>query len=243
MTKKIYRPTALTLLGVATTIAAIAGTAGLILGRMPMLRQFIPVHWDSQELPDRWLPVSYALVLLPVWIQLTLAMVFGAMAVLLLYRTQPLRAAEATEDDARRQDRERMLITAEAVSLLSAIWVTFQGVAAIRILMLWERWWGGLGGIYAQSLVVAIVLSIIVGIRARVSLRYPERAQRQTEDVHWRFSGVYVNPADPALFVPLRSGIGWTMNFGRPKAIVFFIFLMGVGLGAPFLILRFLLGE
>lgn len=243
MTKKIYRPTTATLLGVVTTIAAIAGTAGFILGRVSMLRQFIPVHFDSQGVPDRWLPASYALVLLPVWIQLTLALVFGAIAALLLYRTRPTRVRGASEDEATRQDRERMLITAEAVTLLSAIWVTFQGVAAIRILGLWERGWGGLGGAYGQSLVVAIVLSIVVGIRAGVGVRHPEHAQRQTEDVHWRFSGVYFNPADPALFVPMRSGIGWTMNFGRPKAIVFLIVLMIFGFGAPLVILRFLLGE
>lgn len=243
MTKKIYRPTVATLLAVATTIAAIAGTAGFILGRVPMLRQFIPVHFDSQGVPDRWLPASFALVLLPVWIQLTLALVFGAIAALLLYRTRPTRQPEA-EDEGVRHDRERMLITAEAVSLLSAIWVTFQGVAAIRILGLWQRGWGGLGSAYGQSLVVAVVLSIVVGIRAGVNLRNPERTERrQTEDVHWRFSGVYFNPADPALFVPLRSGIGWTMNFGRPKSIVFLIFLMIFGFGAPLVILRFLLGE
>jgi uncharacterized membrane protein len=241
MTKKIYRPTFLTIVGLLITVAAIAGTAGFILGRVPMLRQFIPVHFNSEGLPDRWRPASYALVLVPVWIQLALALVFSAVGTLLLYRTQPLRPP--VEDEGSRQDRQRMVVTAEAVSLLSAIWVTFQGVAAIRILGLWERGWGGLGSIYAQSLVVAIVLSITVGVRAGVYLRHPKPAQRRTEDTHWRFSGVYFNPDDPALFVPLRSGIGWTMNFARPRAIFFFIFLMIFGLGAPLFILRLLLLE
>lgn len=165
MIRKIYRPTVLTIVGLVITIAAIAGTAGFILGCVPMLRQFIPVHFDSEGVPDRWLPASYALVLLPVWIQLTLALVFGAMGGLLLYRTQPIR------------DRECMLVTAEAVSLLSAIWVTFQGVAAIRILGLWERGWGGLGSAYGQTLVAAIVLSIVVGVRAAVYLRHPRPEQ------------------------------------------------------------------
>ncbi|MSO56590.1 MAG: hypothetical protein EXQ55_06675 [Acidobacteria bacterium] len=91
MTKKIYRPTGLTLIGLATTIAAIAGTAGFVVGRAPMLRQFIPVHFDAEGLPDRWLPVTYWLVLLPVWIQLILTVVFGAIGGLLLYRTHPLQ--------------------------------------------------------------------------------------------------------------------------------------------------------
>jgi uncharacterized membrane protein len=201
------------------------------------------VHFDIDELPDRWLPVSYGLVLLPVWIQLALALVFAAIGSLLLYRTQPLIPRPIAENEATRQDRERMLVTAEAVSLLSAIWVTFQGIAAVRLIGLWERGWGGLGGVYGQSLVVAIVLSIVVGIRAGVYLRYPRPAQRLTEDVHWRFSTVYFNPEDPALFVPLRNGIGWTMNFARPRAVVFLIFLMFFGFGAPLVILRLILGE
>jgi len=240
--KKIYRPTALTLVGVATTIASIAGTAGFILGRAPMLGYFLPVHFDREGVPDRWVRTSLSIVLVPVWIQLTLALVFGSIAGLLLYRTRPLNR-EVVEDAATRQDRERMLVTAEAISLLSAIWVTFQGLAAIRILRAWQRWWGDLGQIYGQSLVVAIVISVIVGIRASVNLRHATPAVRPSSDANWRFRGLYFNPEDPALFVPLRSGIGWTLNFGRPRAIAFLLVFLAFGIGAPILIMRILLGE
>ena len=89
MTRKIYRPTVLTLLGVAVTIAVIAATAGFILGRAPMLGQFIPVRFDSTGAPDRWVAFSYSVILIPVWIQLGLAVVFGTIGTLLLYRTNP----------------------------------------------------------------------------------------------------------------------------------------------------------
>ena len=29
----------------------------------------------------------------------------------------------------------------------------------------------------------------------------------------------YVNPDDPAILVPKRMGIGWTINFGRPAGV------------------------
>jgi len=243
MTKKIYRPTVLTLLGVASVIAVIAGTAGLIIGRMPLLRQFIPVHFDREGLPDRWLPVSYGLVLLPVWIQLLLAFVFGTIGTLLLYRSRHVRSAEGTEDVVSRQDRERMLVTAEAISLLAAIWVTFQGFAAVRILWMWQHWLVELGQIYMQSLVVAIVLSVVVGIRAAVNLKHANPVTRATEDVHWRMKGLYFNPNDPSLFVPLRTGGGWTLNFGRPRAVLFLAFFLIFGIGAPLFLMRLLLGE
>jgi uncharacterized membrane protein len=243
MTRNIYRPTVLTLVGLAITIAAIAGTAGFILGRAPMLGQFVPVHFTYQGVPDRWLPISFTLVLLPVWIQLILAVVFGSIGTVLLYRTHPLPPRGVIEDEAARQNRERMLVTAEAVSLLCAIWVMFQGIAALRILWLWQRGFGDLGNVYIQALIVAIVLSAIVGIRAGVNLHDPKPALRPFEDMHWRFNALYFNPNDPALFVPVRSGVGWTVNFGRPRAVVFLVIFVVLGVGAPLFVLRLLLGE
>ena len=136
-----------------------------------------------------------------------------------------------------------MLVTAEAISLLAAIWVTFQSVAALRILWLWQWWQGTLGDAYLQSLVLAIVLSVIVGIRAAVNLRYANPTSRQTADAHWRMAGLYVNPSDPALFVPLRNGVGWTVNLGRPRAVMFLLLFVAFGIGIPIVLLRLLLGQ
>jgi uncharacterized membrane protein len=237
----IYRPTVLTLLGVATTIAAISGTTGYILGRTPSIPAVLPVHFDDEAIADRFVRASYAIILVPVWIQLTLAIVFGAIAGVLLYRTQKTRSA--VENAVNRQERERMLMTAEAISLLSAIWVTFQGLLAIRLIMMWQLMCCGLGTIYYQALVVCIVLSVIVAIRAAVYLQNPKPARRETDDAHWRFAGLYVNRQDPALFVPRRRGPGWTVNLGRPQAIAFLGVVLIVGVWAPILIFRVLVGE
>lgn len=239
--RMIYRPTVLTLLGVGATIAAISGTTGYILGRAPSIPGLLPVHFDDEAIADKFVRASYAIILVPVWIQLALAIVFGAIAVLLLYRTQKTRSA--VENETHRQERERMLMTAEAISLLAAIWVTFQGLLAIRLIMMWQLMCCGLGTIYYQSLVVCIVLSAIVGVRAAVYLQYPEPIARRTEDAHWRFRAMYFNRQDPALFVPRRNGPGWTVNFGRPQAIVFLGLAVLVTIGAPIFIFRVLLGE
>ena len=239
--KMIYRPTPLTLLGVGTTIAAISGTTGYILGRAPSIPGFLPVHFDDQAIADRFVRASYAVILVPVWIQLALAIVFGAIASVLLYRTQKTRSA--VENEVNRQERERMLMTAEAISLLAAIWVTFQGLLAIRLIMMWQLMCCGLGDIYYQILVVCIVCSAVVGVRAAVYLQYPKPVLRKTEDIHWRLRSLYYNRQDPALFVPRRNGPGWTVNFGRPQAVVFLGLAVLVSIGAPIFILRVLLGE
>jgi uncharacterized membrane protein len=239
--KMIYRPTFPTLVGLAVTIAAISGTTGYILGRAPSLPPVLPVHFDDEAIADRFVQVSYAIILIPVWIQLALAIVFGAIAGVLLYRTQKTRSA--VEDEVSRQERERMLMTAEAISILAAIWVTFQGLLAVRLIMMWQLMCCGLGSLYYQALVVCIVLSAIVGVRAAVYLQYPKPVLRQTDDVHWRFPGVYINRQDPALFVPLRQGTGWTVNLGRPQAVAFLGLVLFVSIWAPVFIFRALLGE
>ena len=239
--KMIYRPTLPTLFGVGTTIAAISGTTGYILGRAASVPRVLAMHFDDQGIADKFVPASYAIILIPVWIQLFLATVFGAIAGVLLYRAEKTRSV--VEPEASRQERERMLMTAEAISLLSAIWVTFQGLLAIRLIMMWQLMCCGLGSIYYQSLVLCIVLSVIVAIRAAVYLQHPKPVLRQTDAIHWRFRGVYFNPEDPALFVPLRNGGGWTVNFGRPQAVLFVALVLFFSIWAPLFIFRVVVGE
>ena len=43
------------------------------------------------------------------------------------------------------------------------------------------------------------------------------------DDRYWYGGFFYSNPDDPAMFVPRRFGIGWTLNFGHPRARQFLI--------------------
>src|SRR6266436_5677846 len=40
----------------------------------------------------------------------------------------------------------------------------------------------------------------------------------RNDDRYWYGGVFYNNPDDPAVFVPKRFGLGWTMNFGHPQA-------------------------
>jgi uncharacterized membrane protein len=238
---RIYRPTVLTLIAFGIIVAAISGTTGYILGRAPTLPGILPIHFDKDGIADQFVRASYSIILVPVWIQCALALVCGAIAGVLLYRTQHVRSA--VETSAARHERERMLMTAEAVSLLAAIWVSFQGLLAIQLLFMWQKMCCGLGAVYYQSLVIAAVASIVIGIRAAVYVRHPPPVVRDTDTAHWWFRGIYVNRNDPALFVPLRGGMGWTLNLGRPQAVVFVGLFVGFTVWAPVKILLLLLGE
>ncbi len=97
---------------------------------------------------------------------------------MLLYRTQHVRSA--VEDEAIRQERERMLMTAEAISLLAAhlgdVSGPSRGTPGHHVA---DACAAASATIYYQSLVVCIVLSVIVGIRAAVYVQYPKPVVRR----------------------------------------------------------------
>lgn len=82
----------------------------------------------------------------------------------------------------------------------------------------------GLIFLLAWGLLIAIILLL---------LWHPQRSRPQTDSIverqradpafrdddrYWYAGFFYNNPDDPALFVPKRFGLGWTLNFGHPQA-------------------------
>jgi uncharacterized membrane protein len=51
--------------------------------------------------------------------------------------------------------------------------------------------------------------------------RAAQRADAPDDDRHWKLGAIYLNRDDPAVFVPKRFGIGWTINLGSVGGIVF----------------------
>ena len=48
------------------------------------------------------------------------------------------------------------------------------------------------------------------------------------DERYWYAGWWYNNPDDPALFVPKRFGLGWTLNFGHAQAKLFLITIAGL---------------
>ncbi len=79
------------------------------------------------------------------------------------------------------------------------------------------------------GLLIAIVLILFLPTR-RSGTRASTSDDRQfggavfrDDDRYWSWGFFYNNPDDPAVFVPKRYGMGWTVNFGRPLGKVFLI--------------------
>jgi uncharacterized membrane protein len=47
--------------------------------------------------------------------------------------------------------------------------------------------------------------------------RQPTPAIFRDDERYWSGGIFYNNPDDPAVFVPKRFGLGWTVNFGHPQ--------------------------
>jgi len=77
----------------------------------------------------------------------------------------------------------------------------------------------------APSVWILLGPVLLLGLLAVILPLLVRTGQRPTED-SWR-GNFYSNPDDPALLVPKRFGIGYTLNFGNPwsQAVLDLIFL------------------
>lgn len=229
------RPTRLTWWAVAVALLATAGTAGYLAAIYPSLPHGLPVQYVMGR-PYIFEVKSPRVVMLPVFIQLGLLAIFGSLMLLLLWRARPADAVDGAERGSARPD-----LAVEAIALLAAIWVAIQALGAVRLIVLWRGAGGGFGPVYSVALAAGIAGSIIVMVRTMRQVgRQKPRAALDNPAV-WRLRHLYFNPGDPALFVQTRRGVGWTLNFGRPIAIVLLAVTLVMGVGGPFVLARYIL--
>ncbi len=82
------------------------------------------------------------------------------------------------------------------------------------------------------GMLIAIVL-ILVWHPQRSRAKTNTSADRGRTDAifrdderYWSGGILYNNPDDPAMFVPKRYGLGWTLNFGHPRSKLFLISIL-----------------
>jgi len=220
-TTRTVSPTPLSRGAAFAMLLVISATALWLLLQYRSLPDLLPVHFNG--VPNGWQYRTLPRVLIPVGVQLVLAVVFTAVAGLLLSRPHGDRDAEAP-------DVRAAAAAAEAVLLLALIWVVFQGYAAFTLVRLWVTDRATLP-LYNLGEAVGVVASLAVAVRAHRHLGRPE--PRPFVANHWRLGQLYKNAEDPALFVPTRDGRRWTLNFGRPVAGALLGLILVLGVLAP----------
>ena len=227
----IVPPTPVTRAAALTMGLVIIATGLFLLLEYPSLPDLLPVRFNINGAPNGWQYRTVPRVLIPVGVQVMLAMVFLAIAALLLSRPHG-------DQDEDAPDVRAAGVAAEAVVLMAAVWVAFQGYAAFSLARLWLTH-GSTLPFYNVGEIAGGLASLGIAVRAHRQLGRP--APRPFIASHWRLGQLYKNAEDPALFVPTRDGRRWTLNFGRPVAGVLLGLILVVGVLGPTVLIAFAL--
>lgn len=207
---------------VGLVAVAVAFTVGAAV--YPSLPDPFPVHFDIAGTPDRFEPKS-------LWSVFGLLLVGVAVGVVLfvLAVVVPRMALRATPGD----DPRGALARASARrGVLAALLAQISAVIAVSLSLISVLIWLAPPAVATRTgLVVTIVLVFAALAAAVVRYRRIARPAPATarpsgaapaapdDDAHWKGGIIYVNRDDPAIWVPRRFGMGWTINLGRPAGI------------------------
>jgi uncharacterized membrane protein len=74
--------------------------------------------------------------------------------------------------------------------------------------------------------VVALIISSITFYQTIITKKW--RNKIDTERNNWYLGIFYFNPEDTRLFLPKRTGLGFTLNFAKPVSIVLFLGILSL---------------
>ncbi len=221
----------------ALAVIVLAIATAIDVALYPGLPASIPVHFDIAGHADRWAAKSVWSVFGLLIIGAAVVVLLTALSIVAARYSPRIQTDDTAEQSALRTQVQRSMLT----SLLSRLsFVIALGISAIEVT---QRLLPGAAAAIAAcaiGMVVVVMAAVITGvIRGRQQLqpanvRDPRtpRPDAVDDDEHWKGGLLYVNPDDPALMVPRRFGLGWTVNLGRPTGvaltILFFVAIAGL---------------
>jgi uncharacterized membrane protein len=177
------------------------------------LPEVLPVHWGIGGSPDRFAPRTVANVALPLFL--------GAGACLFILLT--VLAVRAFAPRTGRHATMRIMLGAQLVVAGTCVGATM--LIASSAQQVWPL-------LVFVGCAVVVLLAFALATTPRLRA---EGALRNPASWHGLF---YADREDPALFVPKRYGAGYTLNFGRPAAVVIMLLLAALALGGIVAALR-----
>lgn len=214
----------------------VAATAVVGVAHYGQLPAQVVTHWGVTG-PDAWAPTTVGSVFGPLIVALGVIILTFACALLARYAPARIPATDHPEVEIRGSVAARRLIQ----DLLG--WLTL--AIAIQITLTSLLGWfrpdsGPLAAWVSMGMaVVTLALIVVFVIQYRRALAPQEGAASTVSspdtDTHWKAGSFYVNRDDPALFIPKRFGVGWSLNFGHPAAFIILIVLAAVILATTLL--------
>ena len=202
----------------AGSFVLLLGTAIVGAARYGDLPARIPTHFDFSGTPDQFSAKSVLSVFGPLVIGVVLIVVFlGLIGITHLTPERqfpdgdPARAAE-------RARRVRQFV-ARVLGVMALVVCAMICGACLAIYCQATSW--ALTPVLVGGLVL-IGAVLVWAVAGTIRLRQPtaaaasqSAAESPDDDRFWKAGLVYVNPGDPALFVPKRQGLGYTINLGH----------------------------
>ncbi|TAM68333.1 MAG: DUF1648 domain-containing protein [Microbacteriaceae bacterium] len=216
----------------------------------PTLPETLPVHWNAAGEIDGYAAKSIWPVFGPLLIGLGLVALLFATSYLGRLTTGRSAASDTLEQAAHRADVQRRLL----VSLIGQLGL----VVTLMICALTVTGWFAPKSnvpfvVFPVALIVLIAAMLTVFVvrysrsiaRSQVAAtagnaatgtnladRTARAADAPDDDRYWKGGLIYVNRNDPAVFVPKRFGVGWTVNLGSAGGFAIALLLVLVVVGA-----------
>ncbi len=134
-----------------------------------------------------------------------------------------------------REKHFRMIWSDFSVIVCTGIitWFLFLSLHLNGLLTIPAKVFGALNVIFPLLILISAVFLAVrtgqSGSRLKIkSSENPTDLNNVDDDKYWKMGMIYYNPGDPAIFVPKRFGVGWTINFGRPSAFAILIGIIAV---------------
>lgn len=200
----------------------------------PNLPDTIPMHWNAAGEVDRWATKSYKVILL-----MPITQLFMMIIMYISYKIIEMAKVQINASNpvvSREQNRRfRYIWSGYIIFTASIITITFTliNLNVLNILKWTQK----------QMLIIPIILAIfLMGVTVTIAVITGQGGSRikitgenkeddyinRKDDKYWKWGMFYVNKNDPAIIVEKRFGIGWTINFGNARGVVFFMMLIAL---------------
>lgn len=212
------------------------GYAALHYGDMPAR---VPTHFGPGGWPDAWAPRSlWTVMVLPVG-TLVMGVALGIVALLTAHAKRAIRSRDqGVSAAAQLRFRAAMTRYLSGMGILTTMMMLGLSIGAVRVSM---RQADGLPTAVMWPM-VGLLMVYAVGGSLYLMFRYGQGGARLergaghapltdglADNRRWVLGAFYVNRDDPSVFVEKRFGIGYTINFGNPKAVALLVlFLVAV---------------
>lgn len=189
----------------------LAAAAFWLKAHWAQLPQTWPAHWDANGLVDGWGQRSASGVYGPLALGVAEVLVTQAAVSLVAFAPGPERSR-----------RQGMMLPMASFS-----WVLSLGACALVLLPLTGPIAPERMLLWTAIVSIALLGLVLWGLWRSGMLRAGDTpptlpAYDGTPDAGWKGGGlIYYNPADAAVLVSKRLGVGWTLNFARPLAWIY----------------------